>query len=102
MDRVARENGLALVSGRQVLELRPAGGGDKGTVARRIVAEHGLRAALVAGDDTGDLPAFEAIAGLDVAVRVAVASDEAPPELTQRADIVVSSPRELVSLLERL
>src|SRR5581483_10542984 len=58
-------------------------------VARRARAE-GLRA-FFAGDDTTDLDAFHAVADLELAVRVAVAADESPPELRAAADIVVSS-----------
>jgi trehalose 6-phosphate phosphatase len=100
--RIAAENGLVLVPGRHILELRPTAGGDKGSAVRRVVEASNLHAALVAGDDTGDLPAFDAVADLDVAVRVAVASDEAPPELTERADVVVASPQELVELLKKV
>jgi trehalose 6-phosphate phosphatase len=98
----AARNGLVVVPGRRILEVRPAGGGDKGDAVRRVVAAESLAGALVAGDDVGDLPAFDAVDELDVRVRVAVASDEAPPELVERADLVLRSPAEFVSLLRRL
>lgn len=98
----AEEAGLAVVPGRRILEVRPRAGGDKGDAVRRVIAREGLRAALVAGDDVGDLPAFAALDGLDVAVRVAVTSPEAPPELAARADLVLDSPSALVSLLDGL
>jgi trehalose 6-phosphate phosphatase len=98
----AMEAGLVVVPGRRVLEVRPQAAGDKGDVVRRLIARERLRAGLVAGDDTGDVPAFAALDALEIAVRVAVVSAESPPELAARADIVVSSPREVVSLLGRL
>jgi trehalose 6-phosphate phosphatase len=67
-----------------------------------LLAEHGLRRALYAGDDTTDLDAFAGLDGLEVAVRVAVASAEAPPTLRERADLTVDSPAELLELLRGL
>jgi hypothetical protein len=58
--------------------------------------------ALATGYDTTDLDAFRALDGLDVAVRVAVAADESPPELRAAADVVVGSTEELLELLRTL
>ncbi|HEY4401944.1 MAG TPA: trehalose-phosphatase, partial [Acidimicrobiia bacterium] len=64
--------------------------------------------ACFAGDDRGDLDAFAALARLqaegrlETAVRIAVGSAEAPPELLARADLVVDGPAGLVSVLEAL
>jgi trehalose 6-phosphate phosphatase len=98
----AAAEGLAVLSGRRILEVRPPAGGDKGDAVRRIVEQEKLRGALFGGDDVGDLPAFRALDGLDIAVRVAVASVESPPELTERADLVVETPRAFLTLLEEL
>ena len=98
----AHEAGLVARFGRKVLEIVPPVRADKGTASRSLLAERGLRRALVAGDDTTDLDAFRALDGLEVAVRVAVASDEGPPELRQAADVVVHDTAELLSLLRRL
>ena len=46
--------------------------------------------------------AFRGLDGLEVVVRVAVASAEGPSELVEAADLVVDGPAELVRLLERL
>jgi trehalose 6-phosphate phosphatase len=88
--------------GRKVLELRPPVAVDKGTAVRALLEVHGLGRALYAGDDTTDLDAFRGLDGLDVAVRVAVVSAEGPPELSAAADVVVSSPAELLALLRTL
>ncbi|HST18468.1 MAG TPA: trehalose-phosphatase [Gaiellaceae bacterium] len=98
----ARERGLTARFGRMVLELLPPVVATKGTAVRHLLAESGLARALYAGDDTTDLDAFAALDGLELAVRVAVASPESPPELRARADVVVGSPAELALLLERL
>ena len=81
--------GLVARYGRKVLEVLPPVGSHKGTAVRRLLEEHGLRRALAAGDDTTDLDSFAALDGLEVAVRVAVASTEAPTALLDAADIVV-------------
>jgi len=97
--RRARAEGLRASFGRKVLEVLPPLEANKGTAVRRLLADAGLRRALVAGDDTTDLDAFRALDGLDLAVRVAVASDEGPPELRGAADIVVASTDEFLELL---
>ena len=98
----ARAAGLTPRFGRKVLEIRPPLAADKGTAVETLLEEASLRRALYAGDDTTDLDAFRALDGLEVGVRVAVSSDEAPQELVGAADVVVSSPEELLELLSRL
>jgi trehalose 6-phosphate phosphatase len=98
----ARAAGLRPRWGRMVLEVRPPVEADKGTAVRRLLEERSLRRALYAGDDTTDLDAFRALDGLEVAVRVAIASPEAPPELVREADLAFPSPAALVELLQAL
>jgi len=100
----ARDEDLEARFGRKVLELRPPVQADKGTALLALLAETTADRALYAGDDTTDLDAFRALygAGLDVAVRVAVSSSEAPEALLAEADLVVSGPSGLVELLHIL
>jgi trehalose 6-phosphate phosphatase len=98
----ARELGLVAQFGRKVLEVRPPVEADKGTAVRALLRERGLERGLYAGDDTTDLDAFRGLDGLELAVRVAVASAEGPTELVEAADLVVESPDELVAVLRRL
>ena len=98
----ARATGLEARWGRKVLELRPPVEADKGTAVRALLEERRLRRALYAGDDTTDLDAFRGLDGLELGVRVAVVSAEAPPELGEAADLVVSSPAEVLGLLRLL
>jgi trehalose 6-phosphate phosphatase len=98
----ARAVGLVPRFGRKVLEIRPPVHADKGTAVQELLEESGLSRALYAGDDTTDLDAFRALDGLELAVRVAVSSDEAPEALIRSADVVVSSPAELVARLRQL
>jgi len=98
----ARAAGLVPRFGRKVLELRPPIAADKGTAVHHLLTEHGLSRALYAGDDTTDIDAFRALEGLEVGVRIAVSSDEAPDELVDGADLVVDSPAALLELLRQL
>jgi trehalose 6-phosphate phosphatase len=98
----ALAEGLLPRWGRRVLEVRPSIAWDKGTAVRQLVAEAGLRRAPYAGDDTTDLDAFRGLNGLELAVRIAVASDEGPDELERAADIVVDGPNGLAAVLARL
>ena len=106
----AERDGLKPHWGRKVLEIRPPVTIDKGHGVRRLLEEFGggVRAALYAGDDTTDLDAFRALdrmrqdGALERVLRVGVASDEAPSEITDEADLVVDGPtgvRELLRLL---
>jgi trehalose-6-phosphatase len=75
---------------------------DKGTAVTELLRRSRLRRALVAGDDTTDLDAFRALDRLELAVRVAVATPESPPELRESADVVVTTTEELAALLKSL
>jgi trehalose 6-phosphate phosphatase len=100
----AARHGLRVEPGKLVWELRPAVGFDKGDAVRRVVAEVGAEAVVMAGDDRGDLVAFRAVEELAASglagLRVAVRSAESPPELLSLADLVVEGPQGLRALLE--
>jgi trehalose 6-phosphate phosphatase len=100
-ERAERE-GLRPRWGRKVLEVRPPVDADKGTAVAALLERDGLKRALYAGDDTTDLDAFGALEGLELPVRVAVASAEGPRELREAADVVVDGPEEFLTLLQRL
>jgi trehalose 6-phosphate phosphatase len=98
----ARAEGLVPRWGRMVLEVRPPVAADKGTAVRTLVTRAGVRRALYAGDDRTDLDAFHGLDGLELGVRVAVRSAEAPPELLAAADLVVEGTDGVLGLLRRL
>jgi len=75
---------------------------NKGTAVRQLLAERSLGRALYVGDDTTDLDGFQALDGLDVAVRIAVVSDEGPAELREAADLTIRGPEGLLTVLRRL
>jgi trehalose 6-phosphate phosphatase len=90
--------------GKMSWELRPPLPTDKGTVVAELAA--GLEAACFAGDDTGDLPAFEALGRLAAAgvatLAIGVAGPETPPAVLSAVDMVVAGPHGLLELLETL
>jgi trehalose 6-phosphate phosphatase len=98
----AEREGFVARFGRKVLEVLPPIDAHKGTAVRQLLAERSLRRALYAGDDTTDLDGFRALDGLDVSVRIAVASEEGPAELREAADLTVAGPQGLLAVLRTL
>ena len=98
----AEQAGLRARFGRKVLEILPPIEADKGTAIRQLLSERDLTRALYAGDDTTDLDAFAVLDGLELGVRVAVSSAEGPPELRDRADLIVDGPSAFLELLRSL
>ena len=98
----AEQAGLRARFGRKVLEILPPIEADKGTAIRQLLSERDLTRALYAGDDTTDLDAFAVLDRLELGVRVAVSSAEGPPELRDRADLIVDGPSAFLELLRSL
>ncbi len=101
---LAGRHGLVLEPGRHVIEVR-APGMDKGKAVETLVAEVDAGAFLFAGDDLGDLEAFDAVAALGKdgmpTLLVCSASNE-ESALVARADVVVHGPDGVLDLLRRL
>lgn len=110
LDQLAQEladkHGLWRAGGRLAYELRPPIELTKRAVVLDRARALGLASVCFMGDDVVDLPAFDALDALAeegvAVVRVGVDSDEAPPELLYRADVVVSGPEGALELLRRL
>jgi trehalose 6-phosphate phosphatase len=99
----AEDEGLWTHWGRKVLEIRPPVEVNKGQAVAELIRRHDLRAAMFAGDDATDLDAFDALDALHGgAVRVGVRSAEGPPEIVDRADIVVDGPEGVTAVLAEL
>ncbi len=100
----AARSGLVARPARMSWELHPPIDVDKGTALLELADD--FSAIGFAGDDVGDLPAFDALDQLAArgvgTVRVAVSSEEVPAELIARADVVVGGPEGLIELLESL
>jgi trehalose 6-phosphate phosphatase len=106
---LAARHGLQGQAGRMAWELRPPVEVDKGTAVEALLAACGTDAAVAfAGDDAGDLPAFDALDRLAARrpgtgiMRIGVRSTEAPSELLARADVVVDGPEGLAECLRGL
>ncbi len=101
---LAERHGMVIEPGRSVIEVRSPGA-HKGMVVEKLAAELDARGFLFAGDDLGDLEAFEAIAELEkhglAALRVCSASQE-QSALLPLADVVVKGPAGVVALLRQL
>lgn len=101
------DHGLRPYRGRSVVDLRPGDAGGKREAVERLIARHRPGAIVSFGDDLSDADAFDAVRaarddgreGLTVAVHGRLA---APPEVLERADLVVSSAPEVGRLLASL
>ena len=101
---LAERNGLVLEPGRMVLEVR-APGMDKGAALEAFVAERGAHVVLFAGDDIGDLPAYDAVEaarGHGIPGVTICSSSAEVRELSGRADLIVDGPDGVIALLEAL
>lgn len=101
---LAKRYELAVEPGRHVIEVRSPGM-HKGLAVRTIADELDAGAFLFAGDDLGDLEAFEAVADLRAAglptLLVCSASTE-ESALVPLSDVVVDGPDGVLDLLRRL
>lgn len=91
---------LAVEDGKMVVELRPPVPADKGTAVRMLA--DGYSRVAYAGDDLGDLPAFEAVTaagGVALAVNHGAETDA---RVRRSATAVVAGTEGLAAWLERL
>ena len=104
----AETAGLHTHWGRKVLEVRPPVEVHKGQAVRELLRRRPVRTAVFGGDDATDLDVFETFAALrsegalDVALCVGIRSDEGPPAIVERADVVVDGTAGFVQVLEQL
>jgi len=101
---LADRHGLVIEPGRSVIEVRSPGS-HKGMVVERLAAVLDAEGFLFAGDDLGDVEAFEAVEELGrrglATLRVCSASDE-QSALVALSDVVVRGPVGVLDLLGRL
>lgn len=105
LEKLAERHDLVLEPGHQVIEVRSSGM-HKGIAVRTIVDEIGAEGFLYAGDDLGDIEAFQAVEELGddgVVAPLRVCADPAPgSRLRPIADLVVEGPAGVLDLLRRL
>jgi trehalose 6-phosphate phosphatase len=101
---LAKRHDLMVEPGRQVVEVRSAGM-HKGLAVRTLVEELGAGGFLFAGDDLGDLEAFEAVAELraeGLPTLLVCSASEEESALVERSDLVVKGPAGVLEMLRRL
>ncbi|MDJ1137840.1 trehalose-phosphatase [Streptomyces iconiensis] len=105
---LAARHGLVVEPGRMVLELRPPGA-DKGGALDDFVRETDAGAVVYAGDDLGDLAAYDTVEALRgkgvpglLVCSGAEGTGESVPRLAERADLLVPGPEGVAALLESL
>ena len=101
---LAKNHELITEPGRNVIEVRSAGM-HKGLAVRTLVDELDAGAFLFAGDDLGDMEAFEAVAELRAACMPTLLVCSASAEesaLVPLSDVVVKGPEGVLDLLRQL
>ncbi|MFC4111750.1 trehalose-phosphatase [Nonomuraea zeae] len=99
--KLAEKHGLVIEPGRLVLELRPPGM-DKGHALSLFLAERAARSVMFAGDDLGDLAAFDAVRASGLPGVTVCSGSAEVTALAERADIVVDGPEGVIALLSEL
>ena len=104
LEKLAEKTGLKVEPGRQVIEAR-AGGTDKGEVVRNLAEKLPVGGFLFAGDDLGDVEAFDAVAELreqGLPTLLVCSASEEQNALAARADLVVDGPDGILAFLRQL
>ena len=101
---LAARHDLTVEPGRNVIEVRSAGM-HKGRVVERLAEELEVGGFVFAGDDLGDLEAFDAVDGLarrGLPTLLVCSASEEQSALRERADVVVPGPDGVLALLREL
>ena len=104
LKELAAHHDLVVEPGRSVIEVRSPGM-HKGLVVEGLVEELGAGGFVFAGDDLGDLEAFEAVAVLakdDLPTLLVCSASDEQSALRPLADVVVAVPRECSTMLRQL
>lgn len=104
LEDAAERHGLAVEPGKLVVEIRTPGT-HKGHALREVVAEVDAGGVLFAGDDLGDLEAFEAgrdLRSQGLPVLLVCSGSVEQTALTDVADVVVDGPEGVLALLRQL
>ena len=92
---------------RAVIELRPPLEISKGSVVKELVESYHLKAAVYMGDDVSDIDAFDTIRALSrgaifQGLAIGVVGEETPPEVAERADLLLRGVSEVEAFLSWL
>jgi trehalose 6-phosphate phosphatase len=102
--KIAESQGLMLLTGKMVFEVRPPVAMHKGIALQQLISEYSLEAVLFLGDDISDLMAFVQArelreAGLCDSWSVGVQSEDAPEGLAETADSLADGVDDVEELL---
>lgn len=100
----AEAHDLVVEPGRNVVEVR-SGGMDKGLVVERLITQLGAQGLLFAGDDLGDVDAFETVtayAGDGLPTLLVCSASDEQSALVPLSDVVVPGPAGVLALLRDL
>lgn len=89
---------------RAVIELRPPLEVSKGSVMKELIESYQLKAAVYMGDDVSDIDAFDTMRVLSrgatfKGLALGVIGEEAPPEVAERADLLLKGVSEVAAFL---
>ena len=92
---------------RAVIELRPPLEVSKGSVVKELIESYHLKAAVYMGDDVSDIDAFDTMQALSRGVifqglAIGVVGEETPPQVAERADLLLRGVSEVEAFLEWL
>jgi trehalose 6-phosphate phosphatase len=107
LGELAAQHGLVITQGRMVWEIRPPLAINKGTAARHLVEQYGLRSVIFLGDDRTDADAFRVLRELRdqdacATLSVGVAAPETPPIVRELADVMVDGVAGVETFLAQL
>lgn len=107
VEQAAAANGLRVVPGKMIFELRPEQNLSKGSALETLVHDEQLKAAIFFGDDVSDVDGFLTLQRLrrEEGIRtlaIGVASDDVNPLVVDHADVLIHHPSENVVLLNRI
>ena len=103
LTELAERHGLVVEPGRNVIEMRSPGM-DKGVVVRDLAQEVEAGGFLFAGDDLGDVEAFEAVGELrerGVPALLVCSASKEESSLLELCDVVVAGPEGVLDLLRQ-
>ncbi|MDD3985478.1 MAG: trehalose-phosphatase [Methanobacterium sp.] len=98
---------VKIIEGRELLEIRPPVGYDKGSVLHEFISENHIKKIIYIGDDINDISAFRKLKELSEknevkGISIAVNSIGTPEEVKESANFYVENVKETYNFLEWL
>lgn len=98
---------VKIIEGKDLLEIRPPVGYDKGSVLHKFILENNIKKIIYLGDDINDISAFRKLKELNEknevkGISIAVNTIETPEEVKKSANVYVENVEETYNFLEWL